>query len=194
MGFLGQFIANEASGADKAPKEAARIQADSAREAIVEDRRQFDTSRADSMPWLEDGKKALGELNDPNAFTASPEYQFRRSEGQRDIGNSFASRGGAFSGNALRKLAEFNQNIASEEHGNWWNRTASRAGVGQTTAGQLGVLGANFAGRVGENIKDAGDARASGIVNTAANRLQGFQTGMRNAGQWFGYSRAGGYA
>ena len=48
-------------------------------------------------------------------FYDSPDYQFRLNEGQRDIGNSFAARGGAASGNALRALTQFNQNLAASE-------------------------------------------------------------------------------
>lgn len=193
MGFIGQAIGNELSGSDKAPKEAARIQADAAREGIAEDRRQFDVSRQDQLPWLQSGQRALTRLEDPNAFQASPGYEFVRSEGMRDIGNSFAARGGAFSGNALRALAEFNSNQASMEFGNWWNRTAQQAGVGQTTANNLGVLGSQVAGRIGNRLQDAGDARASGIVNTAAIRQQQFQNGSNNAAQWFGYGQGGGW-
>lgn len=161
-------IGNTVLGAVSSNK-AANVQQGASQDAIAELRRQYDTTRADQAPYQAAGVKALGNLSDPNAnFMASPDYAFRRSEGQRDLGNSFAARGGAFSGNALRALDQYNQSLASGEFGNWWNRQAGLAGVGQTANAQTGVLGQNTANNVANNIVGAGDARASGIQNTAA--------------------------
>jgi hypothetical protein len=193
MGFIGQSISAKVSGSDKAPKEAARIQADSAREAIAEDRRQFDITRQDQQPWLQAGQGALARLQDPNAFQADPGYNFQRTEGMRGIERSFAARGGAASGNALRALAEFNNGLAAQSYGNWWNRQAGLAGVGQSSAQNLGALGSQFSSRIGNNLQNAGDARASGIVNQAANRQQMIQNGQQNAQQWFGWGMGGGW-
>jgi len=109
---------------------------------------------------------------DYSAFFASPDYQFRRDEGQRDIGNSFAARGGAFSGNALRALTEYNQNLASGEFGNYFNRQAALAGIGQSATGQTAAAGANAANNIAQNYIGAGNARASG-VSGVANALTG---------------------
>jgi hypothetical protein len=147
-------------------KDAADASAAGALAAVDEQRRQYDQSRTDQMPWLEAGRGALTRLQDPNAnFLASPDYAFRREEGTRDIGNSFAARGGALSGNALRGLAEFNSGLAGGEFGNWWNRQAGLAGVGQTSAQNLGTLGANTANNVGNALQNGANARASGIVD-----------------------------
>lgn len=147
-------------------KDAARESAAGAAAALAENRRQYDTSRADMMPWLEAGRGALGRLQDPTAFTASPSYNFVRDEGMRGIENSFAARGGAASGNALRRLAEFNAGLASQEHNNWWNQQAGLAGVGQTSAQNLGVLGANSANNAGGLMQQQANARASGIAGS----------------------------
>lgn len=107
-------------------------------------------------------------------FYDSPDYQFRVSEGQRDIGNSFAARGGAASGNALRALTEFNQNLAASEYGNWFNRRAQLAGVGTAASGNVGQAGQNTANALMGSQQAMGDARASGImggVNSAANAI-----------------------
>jgi hypothetical protein len=145
-------------------KDAARTEAAGAREALAENRRQYDTTRADMMPWLEAGRGALGRLNDPNAFQQSPGYNFVRNEGQRGIENSFAARGGAASGNALRALSEFNTGLASQEHNNWWNQQAGMAGLGQTSAQNLGSFGANSAVNAGNLMQNQANARASGIT------------------------------
>lgn len=194
-GLFGKSSANKA----------AKAQEKSAAAAIAENRRQFDLSRSDmlaaqtqargdAMPWMTAGQNALSNLQNPAAFTASPDYQFRRSEGERGIGNSFAARGGAFSGNALKALSEFNQNLASSEYGNWWNRQAGVAGVGQATSAQQGSnainganalanLGANSSQYIGNALMSAGDARASGIVGGANALTQGL-SGAINAWQY----------
>jgi hypothetical protein len=109
-------------------------------------------------------------------FMASPDYQFRRDEGTRDIGSSFAARGGAASGNAMRALSEFNSGLASSEYGNWFQRRAQLAGLGgQATANQSNA-GNNYANGVGQAQMAQGDARASGImggVNSAVGAING---------------------
>lgn len=162
-------------------KSAANTEANAANSAVAEQRRQYDQTRSDLMPWLTAGQGALSQLQDPNAnFQASPDYGFVRSEGQRDLGNSFAARGGAFSGNALRALDQYNTNLASGEFGNWWNRQAGLAGVGQTAGNALGQLGANAATNIGNGIQNAGNARASGVQNSAAILSGGAQNILSN--------------
>lgn len=100
-------------------------------------------------------------------FFTSPDYNFRRSEGQRDIQGTFAARGGAQSGNALRALSEFNSNLASGEFGNYFNRLTTLAGLGSAATNQTAAYGANAASQAGRNALIAGDARASGITDRA---------------------------
>ena len=98
-------------------------------------------------------------------FFASPNYTFRRDEGLRGIENSFAARGGALSGNALRALNEFNSNLASSEFGNYVNQLNNLAGLGQSATNQ-GVGAAQYTGsNVGNFLSNSGNARASGIAN-----------------------------
>lgn len=155
---------------------------------IDEQRRQFDTTRADQMPWLQSGVAALGRLNDPNAFTTSPGYKFVRGEGNRDIENSFSARGGAQSGNALRALTQYNQNLASQEYNNWFNQQSNLAGLGQTSAQSLGALGQNNANNVSNLLGQQGNARASGIEGQT-NALTG---GIADFLSWYNRRRQGG--
>lgn len=126
---------------------------------------------------------------DYSAFIASPDYNFRREEGMRGIENSFAARGGAASGNALRALAEFNSGLASGEFGNYFNRQASLAGIGQTAVGQSGSAGMQTGANIGNALIAGGNARASGIVGQS-NALSGGLANALNAWQYF---RGGGY-
>jgi hypothetical protein len=140
------------------------------------------------MPWMTAGQGALTNLQTPQtSFEASPGYQWRLNEGQRDIGNSFAARGGAASGNALRALSEYNQGIASGEYGNWWNQQAELAGVGQNTAVNLGAQGQNNANNVSGALGGQGVSRASGI----ANRYGSLGQGLNDSLNWLWRRKAG---
>lgn len=101
---------------------------------------------------------------DYSAFYQSPDYEFRRTEGNRGIEQSAAARGGAFSGNALKALSQYNSNLAAGEFGNWWNRQAGLAGIGQTATNTLANAGQSSANAIGSALSSAGDSRASGIA------------------------------
>jgi hypothetical protein len=157
-----------------ASKKAGQQQANAADQAAAESARQYDLSRSDAMPWMQAGQGALSNLQNPGAsFQASPGYQWRVQQGQNNLGNSFAARGGAFSGNALKALTDYNQNQASSEFGNWWNQQAGLAGVGQAATQATGVLGANAANMQGNYAMQAGDARSSGLLGSTASLLNG---------------------
>jgi hypothetical protein len=125
---------------------------------------------------------------DMSSFMASPDYNFRRDEGMRGIERTAAARGGAFSGNALRALTDFNSNIASGEYGNYFNRLTTAAGLGSAATNQTAAYGADAASSASRNALFAGDARASGIQGTT-NAIGGTLNGL--AAQ-YGYGRSGG--
>lgn len=117
---------------------------------------------------------------DMSSFFTSPDYSFRRTEGQRDIGNSFAARGGAASGNALRALTEYNSNLASGEYGNYFSRLMQQAGLGSAATGATASAGANSANQISANYLAGGDARASGIMGSANSINQGLNSGLNS--------------
>ncbi len=119
---------------------------------------------------------------DMSAFTASPDYNFRRTEGNRDINNSFAARGGALSGNALRGITDFNSNLASGEFNNFVQRQLQMAGLGGAATSQ-GVNAAQYTGgNVSNLLQQGGNARATGIVDQS-NAITG---GLNDLATWFG--------
>jgi len=152
--------------------------------ATAEDRRQYEQTREDFAPWREAGTAALGRLQDPNAFEASPGYNFRRTEGMRDMDNRFSVGGGG--GNAMRALNEYNQNIASDEFGRWWGRQAGLAGVGQRATEGTAAAGDRASSRIGQNYLTAGSARASGIQQKYGGIGNALQSGISNAAYRWG--------
>lgn len=172
-------------------KKGAKAQSRAAENATQVEWDMYQQSRTDQMPWLDQGKTSLAQLAglmDPGKqlarnfstadFRADPGYQFRLREGMRGIENSAAARGGLLSGNTLKALANYNQQAASNEYMNSYNRfnndnttlfnrLAALANTGQTTANSLSALGSNTAQNVGQNLMTAGQARASGYAGQA---------------------------
>lgn len=129
-------------------------------------------------------------------FEVDPGYQFRIGEGQKQIESSAAARGGLLSGAAAKALTKYNQNFASNEYGNVYNRyranqtdqfnrLASLAGVGQTATNATQQAGQNFATGTGNALQYGGTARASGYAGQA-NALSAGLGGLASAFNNFG--------
>lgn len=120
-----------------------------------------------------------------SGFKATPGYEFVRSEGMRGLERSAAARGGAFSGNALRGLDQFNNGLASQEYNNYFNRLAGLSGTGQNTSQNLASLGQSSANNIGSLLSNSGAARASGIVGSA----NAWGGAFNQLGSMFGWGR-----
>jgi hypothetical protein len=169
-----------------AASNAASTQANAANRAADLQQKQYEQTRQDQMPWMQAGQRALGKLETASdytpfgmsQFTQDPGYAFRLKEGQRALDASAAARGGLISGNALRAAQGYGQEMGSQEYQNAFNRyqaerqarlgpLQSLAGVGQTTAQQLGAAGAANAGAVGNYLTGGAAAQAAGQVGGA---------------------------
>jgi hypothetical protein len=117
-------------------------------------------------------------------FQTDPGYEFRKAEGMKGIENSAAARGGLLSGAALKAAGQYNQNFASNEYGNafnrfntnqtnQYNRLASLAGVGQTANNAVQTAGQNYANQAGANLMAAGNATAAGAQRASGYIGQG---------------------
>lgn len=172
------YVANKASKSQQAGVD----------EANDIQREQYAQQREDFEPWRQAGLVALdrigaglkpgGEFDGSFTladFTADPGYEFRRGEGMRGVETSAAARGGLLSGGTLKALARYNQNFASNEYSNaynrWnndqttrFNRLSSLAGIGQTATRDVATLGGNMASAVSNNVLAGANARASGYV------------------------------
>jgi hypothetical protein len=165
---------------------AADTQAAAADRAAQLQNEQYKQTREDQMPWLKAGEGALNKLIplsdykkfDMGQFQADPGYAFRLSEGQKALDRSAAARGGLISGSALKAAQRYGQDMGSQEYQNAFNRyqaerTAqlqplqSLAGIGQTTAQNLGTAGAANASAVGNYLTGGAAAQAAGYVGQA---------------------------
>ena len=147
--------------------------------SIAEQRRQYDQAREDFAPYREWGISGMNALNDPLAnFEASPGYEWRRNEGMRDIGNQFAVKGGG--GNAMKALAAFNQNYASNEFGNWWQRQMQKVDVGRGATNSVSAAGQNMANNVSAGYQSLGANTATVRGNQYANMNNALNAGISN--------------
>lgn len=183
------------------------------KDANNETAREYDQTRADQLdllkqqredqaPWLAAGRNALAEIAAGTGaggslikpfslsdFQADPGYDFRIGEGEKAIQRAASGRGGLYSGATLKALARFNQDTASGEINNAYNRynnnqnntfsrLASIAGLGQTATNQvsqagqnaygtIASAGANASNNISSNLMGAANARASGYVGGA---------------------------
>lgn len=148
---------------------AGRQQSRAAGQAVGEQRRQFDITRADLAPFREQGVNALNQFAASvlGPLEATPAFQFRLNEGLRALDQIAAARGKALSGQQVRGALTFADALAADEANTQLNRLASLAGVGQTAVNTGGALGANAATNIGQFLTDQGAARASGFVGGA---------------------------
>jgi hypothetical protein len=163
------YSANQQKKAAKRGANAIQAGADAATE---EQRRQYNQSRTDMMPWLDFGRENLGRMNqllsgDYSGFMTSPDYLAARDMGLQGLDRGAASRGALFSGGADADRIKFAGDLASQNLSNWWNRLAGGAGAGQTAASNLGSMGANAANQIGNNNMLAAGGRASSYQKQA---------------------------
>lgn len=166
---------------------------------------EFEQTRADQKPYLDSGYAALNQINGNMAdynkpfsmsdFQEDPGYQFRMDQANQAIERSAAARGGLDSGDTLKALTNYNQDAASAEYNNAYNRytqqnqgafnrLASVAGIGQTAANTDANAGASTAASIGSNIMSGANASAAGSIAQANNVNNVIGQGMNT---WMGY-------
>lgn len=211
--LLGSRAASKAAGVQaSAADRAAELQRQTAQEQLALQKRMYEEDVARQQPWLSAGQTALNKLIPMSEYTRfgqeqfqqDPGYQFRLSEGLKALDRQAAARGGLISGSALKAATRYGQEMGSQEYMNAFNRyqaerqaalgpLQSLAGVGQTTAQQMGAAGQQYAGQAGQTALGmagavgqlgtaAAQARASGYMGAAG----AFTGGL---GQYLGYQQ-----
>jgi hypothetical protein len=173
-----------------AANKSASAQKSAGKKSLAEQKRQFDLTRSDQMPWMQAGSAALGQMQalnngDFSKFYSSPDYQFALEQGMQGLDRSAAARGRLFSGGYGQDLTKYAQGMATQNYGNYYNRLAGLSGTGQTTATNLGQIGQNYANAYGNIQGNIGNARASAYQGYA-NALNGTydKNGNRSGGMF----------
>jgi hypothetical protein len=146
-----------------------------------------------ALPAYSQGVMPGGDLVRPFAatdFQADPGYAFRVSEGLKALDRTAASRGGLLSGATLKGAENYNQNMASNEYNNAYNRyVGNQATQRNALAGLTG-----FAPTAAQQISNAGTNYATNVnnlsTNTATNYANADLTGA--AARQSAYTGAGG--
>ena len=156
--------------------------------AMAQYQQQLQAYNTGQANWSKDPN--FGSLLTPFSKTnwqTDPGYQFRIGEGARGVENSAAAKGGFFSGNTGVALDQYNQDFASNEYNNVYNRynmdqtnvfnrLSGLAGTGQQATSTTASLGANAAGNVGNYLMSGAQTAGQDYIaagNAMASGLQG---------------------
>lgn len=205
MGIVSAIVGSALIGAGASAysaKKSAKAAQQASDAATAEQQRQFDLIRADTAPYRQVGVDALNAIQrlygrapvgasaspgspatgrpDLSVFFESPDYQFNLAEGQKAIDRSLAARGRALSGAGVREGIRYASGLASQEFGNFYNRLASQAGLGQTAVGTSASAGMQTAANIGNAAMNAGNVRASAYMAGAQGVNSAIQGGIGN--------------
>jgi hypothetical protein len=221
IGGLGQAYAGS---------RAAGAQVDAANLAIQEQRRVRDENIAMLQPRLTAGNNALAQMQsgafaqpapfvyNPNKYTASPGYDFRRNQGLLALDRTAAANAGLQSGAALKAAARFGGDLAAQDQREFdardyaraldaynsrvaqsntgYNRLAGLADIGQTAGTQIGATGQNYATNFGNLTGQAGQATGASYLG-AGNSLNNLGVALNqqyNTNQMMDILRRSSYA
>lgn len=147
------------------------------------------------------GGAGFGEFN--KDFTAQdfdvnkdPGAVFRQQEAMKALQRTYAGSGNFLSGGALKGITKYNQDFASQEFGNAFdrfnvnktnrfNRLATVAGIGQTSANTVGNAGQNYANTVGNNATNLGNSIGSASLYGGRQLNNAVQSGANTISNYF---------
>jgi len=183
----------------RAATKSANIQADATKYAADVEREMYEQQREDLAPYRELGYTSLGEIEsrlpyftseftgDQLAKYLDPATAFQMKYGTQATERMANVGGGALSGNTLRRLTEFGQELGSTayqgafnrfqtERGNIYNTLANIAGMGQGAVNTGVAASQNLAGNLTGLTTGSAAAQAAGQVGAAnaySSALQG---------------------
>lgn len=166
-----------ANAAADAASQAAALQAGLSREAIAEQRRQFDSLQALLAPFVKTGTSALGGqadllgLNGSGsqqsaiaAIQGSPQFASLLASGENAILQNASATGGIRGGNTQRALMEFSPNLLSQLIEQQYSRLGGLTSIGQNSAAQTGNAGMQTGTTIAKLLGQQGAAEAGGIL------------------------------
>ena len=196
-GWTAAAIAGSAVIGAYSSNQAAKAQERAAREGSAAQERMFNRQVELQEPFRQAGVNALPDLIsasrytpfDYDAYQNDPGVGFRFREGLKALQASKAAGGMLRSGNTLRGITQFGQDLASQEYTNAFNRyqaeraarlnpLQSLAGVGQTATNTLSNEAGQYGQNMAANAAAMGNIRASSYMNTANALAGGLGTGL----------------
>lgn len=157
-------------------------------------REMWQQNRADNQPLLDLRNGTLPQINalmkDPSSITQDPGYQFGLNQGQSQIDNSAAARGGYYSGAQMKASQRYGQDYAGTKLDQSLNRLMGVAGLGQVGGTNNQQNNNQFSQQQGNALMNGGNIRGSGymgMANTIGNGLAGIYND--NQQQWWNNQR-----
>jgi hypothetical protein len=175
-----------------AARGAAQTQADAANRAMDQERAMYGQSREDLAPYRETGYTALKDIERMKPFLTAqfgpeqfgqyldPSMAFRQRLGTQATERLANVGGGAISGNTLRSLADYGQNLASTEYGNAFNRFQTERGNIYNTLANIAGMGQQ-AVNTGVNAGQSFAGQQTGLITGQAAALGAGNVGAANA-------------
>lgn len=197
--------------------QAAQLETQEYDKALGLQQSEYNQSRTDQLPWLTTGSSALGQLaklygldtvgpgggvqkgsGQPsfdinNILQATPDYQFRLTQGLRGVDAGAAQSGGLDSGATRKAEMQYGANLGSQAFDAYAGRLQSLAGLGQGSAQSLGSLGQQNVNAQSGLYGDIGTSQGSAAINKGniwGNLYSGL--GRQAFGGGFGSSSYGG--
>lgn len=166
---------NKAAGASKRASD----------QAVTEQQRQYDTTRADTanLRALSDTSvAALSKLQtgDMSGFYKDPGYQFSLDQGAQTAQRAATAQGRSMSGAEDKALVRYGTGVAEQQYGNYVDRLLQSAGLGNTGIGASASAGANAANNIGNAYLSAGNARAGAYLTAGQGINNAVQGGISN--------------
>lgn len=150
--------------------------------------------RSDLQSGIGQAQGILADLaaRDPYAnFETSPGFEFRRRMGEQAISQRNAATGGRLGGNALRELASFNQDLASQEYDKFIQQRMGMNAQDQNLAAMRAQQAMGGAQALSGQSMAGGGALSGLIANNAMNlssqgglfeqNIYGAQSGINNS-------------
>jgi hypothetical protein len=188
----------------KAAKSAAQTTADATVRAAEIQQQMYEQGREDLAPYREQGYTALkdiggmkpyltGRFEDYQDQYLDPSMAFRMKYGTQATERLANVGGGTLSGNTLRGLTDYGQNLASTEYsnafnrfqterGNIYNTLANIAGMGQGAVNTGVQAGQATAQNLGQLTVGGAQAQAAGTVGAA----NAYSNALGNIGDFVG--------
>jgi hypothetical protein len=179
-----------AGNSSDAISSASEAQQQAAQQMIAEQRRQYDTSRSDFLPFMNFGKTAIGPLGDllglngsgaaSSAIAAlknSPLYQSLFNNGQEAILQNASATGGLRGGNTQGALADFGRDTLAQVIQNQIGNLFGVAGVGEGSTSAISNVGMHTTDQIGQGLSSIGQAQAgaalgqAGVTNNLINQI-----------------------
>lgn len=178
--IVGGVVASSAASKQaKAAENASNLQAQSEADSLALQKEMFDKQVELNQPWQDAGLKALDNYAKNPAFsfsyndlTADPSYKFRQQQGVNAMDMSAASKGKILSGAQDKALANYGQNLASEEYQNAYSRALQGYNTNANTQLNVANLGRGATGQTANAAQNYANSASNTMTNSANSQAQ----------------------